>query len=399
MSEQLISQLRESTVAIESLKADHAQSLEKANGRIDELEAMITRASAMSADTATKGSEPDFTKGETPIYRKSDSLVRGLHGHEGAREAQELSLGRLLKGAIIGNWKGADREHELMRTKGQTVGSGPAGGFLLPSLVDAAILDIARPQSVVQRLGGGFINVQGYTALPRLSGDVTPHWRANDTAAINESTMAFATQNITPRTVGFLVRCSRELLEDSGPELDRFIREVFAAAYASELDRVVLSGAGVTEPIGLLSLAGTNSLPISGAADYDDLIDGAREVYEANFAGTYGELGIVLNPRTWAALAKTKGTANDHYMAPPSVVSEMQRAQTMHVPIVSSATSAIVGDFRQVAIAQRTGLTIEVSQSEGDSFSKLQVAIRGYARLDVAVFRPAWFSVLSGITN
>lgn len=376
---------------------DFRAEIEKSHQRIDALEASIKRASTM-APSETVGIETENGPGQLPIYRKSHSLVAAQHGDEGIKLAKQLSLGRLLKGCITGNWRGADAEQELM-LKAQGFGSGPAGGFLLPSLVDSMILDIARPVSITQRLGAGYINVEGFTALPKLTGDVTPVWRQENTE-ITESTMTFGTRNIQPKSVGFLVRSSRELFEDSGPDLDRFIRNVIAAAYGAELDRVVLSGNGVSEPLGILATDGVNPLPIGGAADWDDFVDGAREVYEANFAGEYKELGIAMNPRTWAALAKLKGSTNDHYLTPPEPVREMMKAQSTHLAVDgSSNTNAIVGDFRQVAIAQRVGLSIAVSGQEGDTFKKNQIAIRGVARLDVAVFRPAWFAVLSGISN
>jgi HK97 family phage major capsid protein len=377
---------------------DFRQTIEKTNDRIDGIEAMLKRAASHVTNDEVAGIETEDGRGQLPIYRKEHSLVAAQHGREGIRQASGISLGRLLKGIATGNWRGADQEQELC-IKAQGFGSGPAGGFLLPSLVDSMILDLARPVSVTQRMGAGFVNVEGFTALPRLTGDITPVWR-QENSEITESAMTFGTINVQPKSVGFLVRSSRELIEDSGPDLDRFIRQVFAAAYGSELDRIVLSGAGVTEPTGITGTTGINTSAIGGSVDWDDFVDGAKEIFLDNFAGTYGELGMVVNPRTYASLAKLKGTANDHYLAPPEPVREMMRAQTTHLAIDgSSNTQAIVGDFRQVAIAQRVGLSVAVSGQESDAFKKNQITFRAIARLDVAVFRPQWFTVLTGISN
>jgi len=383
---------------VQATVSDFRAHTDSAHKRIDDLHALLERASPGVPGIETVSIETGNGPGQLPIYRKSHSLVASLHGNEGVNQAREISLGRLLKGCVTGNWRGADAEQELM-LKAQGFGSGPGGGFLLPSLVDSMILDLARPVSVTQRLGAGYINVEGFTALPRLTGDVTPAWR-QENAEIPESAMTFGTRNIQPKSVGFLVRSSRELFEDSGPDLETFIRSVFAASYAQELDRIVLAGDGVTQPLGITGSTGINPLPIGGAADWDDFIDASREVYEANFAGEYKELGVAMNPRTWAALAKLKGTANDHYLQPPEPVREMSKVQTTHLGIDgSSNTTAIVGDFKQAAVAQRIGLSIAISGQEGDTFKKNQIAIRGVARLDVAVFRPAWFTVLTGISN
>ena len=68
----------------------------------------------------------------------------------------------------------------------------------------------------------------------------------------------------------------------------------------------------------------------------------------------------------------------------------------------------LVGDFRQCLVGMRTsGINIEVlregtvSDSSGDSFNattQLLRHVRAYMRVDVALLRPTWFTVLSGVT-
>lgn len=369
---------------------------EKTNKRVDQMEAIVKRASLSGNDTAEV--KTDEGSVSVPIFRKQHSLVARKHGSDGVKRSRDICLSRILKGIALGNWRGAEAEEELMRKSAAGFSTGPGGGFLLPELVDDLILDLARPASVVQRLGGGFLNVEGFTKLPQLNGDVTGSWR-QENQEIVESSVSFGAINIQPKSIGFLIRTSLELLEDAGPSVEAFFRSTIAGAYASALDHVALAGEGMAEPVGIINSEGVNTEAIGGTVDWDDIVDAAADVFQANFAGEYRDLGIALNPRTAASLSKLKGTANDHYLQAPEPVREMMRVQSTHIPIETSNTSAIIGDFRQVAIAQRVGLTIMATMVEGEAFRKNQLLIRGVARLDVAVFRPKWFTVLTGITN
>jgi HK97 family phage major capsid protein len=84
---------------------------------------------------------------------------------------------------------------------------------------------------------------------------------------------------------------------------------------------------------------------------------------------------------------KSQLDAPDEYVA-------LQRLVTTSMP----DTSAIVGDFSQGVFGMREGLTIEATRYGGtDTFKNVQIAIRGYMRLDVGILRPKGFTRLLGI--
>ena len=61
------------------------------------------------------------------------------------------------------------------------------------------------------------------------------------------------------------------------------------------------------------------------------------------------------------------------------------------------ASSGVIGDFSELGIGARTGLTVEAFRGESTAASKLQVVFRIYARADVQVFRPNAFSAIVGM--
>ncbi len=63
------------------------------------------------------------------------------------------------------------------------------------------------------------------------------------------------------------------------------------------------------------------------------------------------------------------------------------------------AGTALVGNFgAAAAIARRGGVTVEASNSHQDYFEKNLVKIRAEERLALCVYRPAAFTVVSGLS-
>lgn len=395
--EQLLSEIRESTVAIESLKADHAQSIEKANVRIDELEAMITRASEMSAGSsgtvAVSDERNSVDFGEFKVLRKSDNLSDFCKKGTG-----ELSLAKTLRGLHFGEWAGAESERDATIHKGQSISPDSSGGFLVPEILSSRVIDLARAQSVVMRAGAGTIPVGGFVTFPRITGDPTLTWRGEN-SDIPVSEAGVGTYRVSPKTLGVLIPISIELLEDSSPAVEGVLRSLLAAAFAAELDRVMLAGNGTSEPGGILDTPGVTQESSVGSLSYDDLLDAMASVFGSNFSGSYSDLATILNPRTWGALGKAKEATTNAYLKAPDAVAQAQRYQTTNLRIVGSSTDAVVGDFSQLSLALRTGLQIELGRQASPGFAKLQVMLRAYMRCDTVCFRPSHFVALRGITN
>jgi len=102
--------------------------------------------------------------------------------------------------------------------------------------------------------------------------------------------------------------------------------------------------------------------------------------------------GIVLNPADWAAIdIALFTTAAGQTMRS---VNEAGQPVLFGVPVVSSvgmtADTVAVGAFRQACtIYDREQLTVDMSESDGDNFTKNLITIRAERRLALAVERPA----------
>jgi HK97 family phage major capsid protein len=329
--------------------------------------------------------------------RREDKLVDALPRRDGSNEP--VSLARALRGVVLGDWRNATR---IERAMGEGVLAG--GGYAVPSELSAMWLDNARSASVcLNELGAITIPMSSSTLrIVRVDGDPLVHFR-QEHAAIGESDLVFNAVDLKARTAGILCRASIELLEDSAIA-NAAIEKAMAGAMGLAFDKAMLAGDGnVTSPndnpTGLLYAANVGEIATVGAlADYNKFIDAHVMVLNANGQPT----GWALGPNAAGALWKSPtGLTSDKTQLPvPTPIAELPRAITtsLNDQKVAGESAAIVGQWDMLGLALRTSLTLEASRTAADVMSKVEVLIRLYARIDVAILRPKFFTRLLGIT-
>lgn len=337
--------------------------------------------------TASAGMFVETRTGERiKLYRNNEQLAA-------AHPRADYGLGDAVRGIVTGKW-GEARDLAGASTTG--------GGVLLSPSVSARVVDLARAKSACVRAGALTLPMDtGDVTIAKVSADPTAVWRAEN-QAITASDLTFAGTTLKARTLGVLCKMSLELVEDAA-NLSSVVEGVFAGAIAAELDRVALVGTGsAEEPMGLENTPSIGTATSVGSPTWDDFVDAQSTIRLAN-----GEPNAaILSPRDLGTLGKLKGTANDHYIAPPSALSSISFLHTTNVPRNrgggSNESLAFVGDYSNLWFGVRTSLKIEASRAAADStnsaFTNVQLWMRGYIRVDVAVVRPSHFVVLSGIT-
>lgn len=305
-----------------------------------------------------------------------------------------LSIGRFVRAAVSGDWQHAKRESEAVRT--MSGASDLLGGFLLPDPLSAQVVDAARAEARVIQAGARTIPMtEGTMKIATVAGDPSTYWRFEG-VDVTESDATFAQTVLTARTVAALVRTSVELIEDAS-NLDQLLTSMLGKAVALEIDRCALRGSGAAgEPRGILNTVGINTVAAGGNITYADFSTAVQNIAEAN-----GEArAAIYAPRTAGEMDRFQDTTNQP-MQPPESFKALRKFTTTQVPITlggGTDTEAYVGDFKNLWIGVRTSARVEASRVADDAFKKLQVLIRIYARADVAVIRPAFFTAITGIT-
>jgi len=312
---------------------------------------------------------------------------------------QDLSLGRVLRGLVTGEWSGAEAEKRAVMAEGTS----SLGGVLIPAPMAAQVIDMARNTAIVFRAGASTVPMTANTLkLCRVTGDMSASWR-EENAAITASEMSFDSLSFEAKALAAICTISIELLEDAG-NVNGLIENSIAQALALELDRAAMFGSGVApEPLGLNGVTGiqTISMGDNGAAltGYAPFTLAAQKLYEKNAVpGSF-----VYSPRTWAALEGLVDTTGQPLAAPASFASASklvsnQIPNTLTQGTSSNASSVFCGAWSNLMVGMRTSLTLEASRVAGaDAFSKMQVMVRAYLRADVQVARPEHFVKIVGV--
>jgi HK97 family phage major capsid protein len=370
------------------------------------LKAQLAAEALLRGDTTgrsiTPGSGPRLVDADGNVIRaltKADRLVDTLPHRVARGDEPPPSMGRILRGAILGDWTRATR---IERAMGEGVLA--QGGYAVPAELSALWLDNARSASVCMQAGAITIPMNTSSLrIVRIDGDPTVYFR-QEHQPITESDLVFAGVDLKARTAGILCRVSVELLEDS-PIANQAIETAMSGAMGLAFDQAMLAGNGnvaapADNPTGLLYAAGVNEIAAVGTpTDYGDFIDGYVTVLNAN--GTPN--AWVLGPTTAGSLWKTATglTGDKSQLEVPVPLDELPRFMTTSLNDQKAAgqSASIIGDFSMLGLGLRTGLTLEASRTAADTMSKVEVLIRLYARIDVAILRPKFFTRLLGITT
>jgi HK97 family phage major capsid protein len=325
-----------------------------------------------------------------PLLTRADRFAE----FSGGPELPGVGLGDVVRGVVTGRWTD---EAEKAAAGSSTTG----GGVLLAPSVSARFIDLARSQARV--LEAGAVTAPMPTrdvVLAKLAADPSVYWRPEN-AAITAADLTFAAVTLRSRTCGAIVKVPLELVEDAA-NLNSIVEGVLAAAIGNELDRVALVGSGAAEePLGIQNTTGVGTDTSVGSPVWDDLITAAGLVMAANGKPN----AVIMHPRDLATLAKLKWTNGDYYTV-PAIARDLTLLPSTVVPSTlgggSNESLMFTGQWDNLLLGMRQTLLIEASREAADSstsaFSNAQVWIRALLRADVAVLRPGFFTVSSGVT-
>lgn len=333
-----------------------------------------------------------------PLNRETRMLDWAREHNEIPREHTEenMSLGRYFRGAILGDWRGADLERRTMQESTLT-----AGGYLVPAVLSAQLVDLARNRSRVLQAGATvFPMANSVVDVAKWTGDPVAAFHS-ESAVITPSDATLGRMRLTARTLPCIVKFSRELFEDTTINLDVKLAEVISVAIGNTIDVAALYGSGVApQPLGLklTSGVGTASMGANGLApaNFQWLINAIYAVAAANETPN----GIIWNERTAKELASLVDTTNQ-YLMPPPYVSSLAKYSTNNVPInlvVGSGTTCsdvFVGDWSQLYVGTRTQLQFKLLEERYSDTG--DYALMAWWRGDIGVARPGAFFVQTGL--
>lgn len=331
-----------------------------------------------------------------PQARLVDQVAGRLELPGGA-QADELSVGRYVKGMLTGNWQDAEAERELRALSGS---EDISGGFLLPEPLSAQVIDLARARVALIRAGARTIDMgAAQLSIAKLDADPTAAWKAENAATTEDTTTSFGRITLFAKTLIAVVRSSAELVMDS-PNFSQLLESTMGEVLAIKLDQAGLLGDGGDTYggiVGVRNVAGTNSVTGVGAIGYDPFSEAVEAIAEANLTAE----AAILHPRDAGSLDRKKDGSGNPLEAPESWRS-LRKVTTTSLPIDEGVGSdesvAFVGGFDELYMGVRMPITFEISREADNAFRDFQILFRCVLRADFGVARPTGLTVISGIT-
>lgn len=333
------------------------------------------------------------------VLRDEDAIRNSLGGYSasGMLDDGRMDLADFLRG--VANMRTSDCVRNAL-----SVGTDSAGGYTVPTVLLPGIFSALVPQSALLSAGANVailtdgaksFQIAGVDTIP------TPAWRL-ESGNITESDPAFRNLTITPQSLAFRFKLSRELLMD-GQGLEATLRLVIAQAMAKALDLAGLRGSGTAPEIrGLRNISGINttSMGTNGATptNYTQLVAGWKAIATANAPLPTAE---IMHPRDMATYANLVDTTGQP-LRRPDLLANMTQHQTSQIPTnLSQGTSGTVcseiyqGQFGLFTWYFREQLSIGVLRELHAGTG--EIGFVAHSRADCAVVYPQAFNVITGV--
>jgi HK97 family phage major capsid protein len=301
-----------------------------------------------------------------------------------------LSLGSYFRSMI----SGCQNEQEA---RALSEGTNSAGGFTVPSILSATLIDKLRAQSVAIQAGCRTIPMSSDNlSIAKVATEPSPAFR-NEAAAITETDPTFSIVQMAPSMLAMMTKVSVELMADT-VNLQTELPNIITRAMAAEMDRVVFQGTGsAPEPRGIINQSGIGNTGAGGAlTNYAELLTAMTGIATLN-AGPPS--AIVMHPRDYGTLAGLVATDNQPLMMPPALQG-IPMLQTSALQVDAGAgnseSNIVMGNFSNCLIAMRNQIQIQVLRERYADTGEL--AFIAMMRFDVALTHPESFHKVSGIT-
>jgi len=208
-----------------------------------------------------------------------------------------------------------------------------------------------------------------------------------------ETDITFELKQMPVSTIAHWTKVSRQLADDA-PALAAYINARMMYGVDQKAEIQIGAGSGVGQLSGLLLPANYTAHGIADAALGTSLKKLAliRKVIAQAFASGYPADAIMLNPIDFGEIEIDLFTATAGQVR--ININAAGQPVLFGLPVIQSVAitqdSFLVGSFGQAAtVHNRQGVVVELSESDGDNFTKNLITVRAERRLAVTVETPA----------
>lgn len=364
--------------------------------------------------------DPDDPYAADPVTgRKQHSayvdIAMARKGSADARQRLQYGADRYLSDSSNGFSMNAEG-------KAMTEGTNAQGGYLVQPELERQLILAREADNVLRPLCNSINVTTNSIQLDQLGIKTGAAWVAELATKFEETGMSILSVTASIFTAAGLATISNQLLADSNPSVDQLVTTDLAKRIVALEELAFMAGSGTGQPLGILNTAGVNTQTVSTFADpaepkglLDTVLDAIAQVQLE-----WGQpSAIVMHPRTWTRIIKSRDSANHYTIAPRNIFTAGYDPATPRtfvdgpeqtlfgVPVVLSnrvptnlgsgnnESRVIVGDFQEALILDRQGLTVD--ESPHVFFTSNQTVFRCESRVGFTAARqPKAFTVIGG---
>jgi HK97 family phage major capsid protein len=378
-----------------NLSSDEAARFDGLKAKITDLEGQEARASFLeNAERSMNGAPVDGDKAFSSLESNVSlmSVIRaGMEGRAlSGAEAEyskeiERRTGRKAGGVFV-PLAALEKRVNTTTTGTQLVGTDHRPDQFIEPL---------RNKLLMRQLGVRVLSgLQGPVSIPAYTSGVTSGWVAEN-GALTASDMDFDSKSLSPKHVGALSEMSRQLIQQSSPDIEQLLRDDMSFALAAALDSALIKGGGTNEPTGIIPTSGIGTQSLA-TLDWAGIASMVEKIELANAtAGAW-----LTSPGVTKKLRVTlkSASAGALYLCENNRMADLPVHTTKQVPLATAKGQLILGDFSQVLLGIWSELDILVNPYDSTAYARGGVLVRAMATCDIAIRQPTAFVLANDIT-
>ena len=366
--------------------------------KLEETEARLNKVEPKKvAQELANGSRIEVTGPDLFVHGN----VRAFKGATAKRDA--YYSGKWLLGTIMGNAEARQwcRDHGL-EIRVQTEGINTAGGFVVPDVMERAIIDMRETYGVARRNARIMPMSSDHSIIPRRTGGVTAYF-VGETNEITASDKSWNQVELTARKLGALTRMSTDLSEDAIVNIADDLAQEMAYAFSQKEDECAIDGDGTSTYGGMVGIR-TKMVDGAHAGSYVSAVtpgDNFSEIDAADLLAVMGALpkyarfgakwhcspaaksaifDRLIAAAGGATMREVESGAAARYMGYP--IEEWSNMPANPATAYASLIILFFGDYSMsTTLGTRRGITVKVSDQRYIEYD--QIGIQATERFDI----------------
>jgi HK97 family phage major capsid protein len=381
-----------------SLNAGEQTAFDKIKVEVQDLEGQEQRAVTLEDFERRAMGSPVGDKSLTDMQRQVNVLDVIRAGMEG----------RALTGAALENHQETERRTgrkaqgvfvPMAALEQRAVNTTTTGANLIGTDNRADLyIEPFRNSLLARKLGVRVLSgLTGNVSIPKYATGNAAGWVAENTAMTTPAAMTFDSVTLAPKHAGGVVEMSRQLIQQSSPDIESLVRGDLSYLLAQAIDSALILGGGANEPDGVLSTVGIQTANLA-TLNWANVLAMLQKLDISNTSAA----NIVASMKVKAKLQGTlKAAGIAGYLMEGGRVADLPAYFSNQVPEKAGAPATgrvIAGDWSQAMLGIWSEIDILVNPFAETAYNKGNVLVRAMSTVDVAVRHPEAFVVADDVT-